>query len=89
MPDIPDDKCPRCGKTVIVSGNVMRKGAFRPSSVKTFSLSLQTPELWMQGDACACASCGLIWMQIDQESLVSKLKDLGTAEIKSELETIE
>ena len=43
----------------------------------------------MQGEACACAACGLIWMQLDHEGLVNKLKDLGTADIVSELESLE
>ena len=80
-----EEKCPRCGKDLVVHGTVGVRGGFRPKELKLFSLSFQIPRVTVPTGFAACAACGLLWGQIDAASLRQKLHDLGNDEIKKHL----
>jgi hypothetical protein len=63
------EKCPRCGKELVVHGSCHRRSWFRPEGLKLFSLSFQFPEVPMSTQASACAACGLVWSELDAETL--------------------
>lgn len=79
------EHCPRCGKSLVVHGSMFRRGSFRPEGLKLLSLSFQIPEVPIPAKASACASCGLVWCELDAALLRQKLHDLGNEEIKQRL----
>ena len=79
------EKCPRCGKGLVVHGSCSRRSGFRPEELKLFSLSFQFPEVPVSSQAAACVACGLVWSQLDAETLRQKLRDLGNEEVKRHL----
>jgi hypothetical protein len=78
------EKCPRCGKELVVHGSCLRRW-FRPEGLKLFSLSFQIPQVPISTQTAACAACGLVWSQLDAEALRQKLRDLGNEEVKRHL----
>jgi hypothetical protein len=83
-----DEKCPRCGKALVVHGMFPTGGVrwgFRPEELRLFSLSFQLPEVRVSTAAAACASCGLVWAELDAETLRQKLHDLGNEEVRQRL----
>ena len=82
-----DEQCPRCGKALIVHGSFSTKGrfGFRPEELRLFSLSLQFPEVPLAGRPAACASCGLVWADLDPAKLRQKLHDLGNEDVRRRL----
>ena len=89
-----DEKCPRCGKTLVVHGSIpflrgVRRFGFRPEELRLFSLSLQFPEVPVSSAAAACASCGLVWAELDAATLRQKLHDLGNEEVRQRLGQLE
>ena len=80
-----EERCPRCGKSLVVHGTILRGLRFRPQELRAFSLSLQIPEVPMSPSAVACASCGLIWSELDPMVLRQKLHDLGNEEVRHRL----
>lgn len=86
------EQCPRCGKGLLVHGSFTQRGVrfgFRPEELRFFSLSFQFPEVPLPGTAVACASCGLIWTELDAATLRQKLHDLGNEEVKRRLGLLE
>lgn len=86
------DKCPRCGQELVVHGTFSTRGVrfgFRPEELKLFSLSLQFPEVPVPASALACASCGLVWSELDAATLRQKLHDLGNDEVRQRLGLLE
>jgi hypothetical protein len=79
------EKCPRCGKQLVVNGSIFRRSGFRPEGLKFFSLSFQLPEVPVPNQAAACAACGLVWSELDAATLRQKLHDLGNDEVKQHL----
>jgi hypothetical protein len=81
------ERCPRCGKSLVVHGTILRRvgGGFRPEGLRLFSLSFQIPEVPFSGDAAACAACGMVWSELDAAALRRKLRDLGNEEVKRHL----
>jgi hypothetical protein len=82
------EQCPRCGKALVVHGSYSTRGVrfgFRPEELRLFSLSLQFPEVPVAGAAAACASCGLVWAELDAATLRQKLYDLGNEEVRRRL----
>ena len=79
------EKCPRCGKALVVHGSILKRSGFRPEGLKLFSLSFQFPEVPLPRDAAACAACGLVWSELDAATLRQKLHDLGNEEVKRHL----
>jgi hypothetical protein len=80
--------CPRCGKGLIVHGSFSTRSlklGFRPEELRLFSLSLQFPEVPMPANGMACASCGLVWTELDTATLRQKLHDLGNDEVQKRL----
>ena len=66
------EQCPRCGKALVVHGSFSTRGlrfGFRPEALRLFSLSLQFPEVPVPLAADACASCGLVWSELDAAPL--------------------
>jgi hypothetical protein len=62
---------------------------FRPEELRLFSLSLQFPEVPVAAKSAACASCGLVWSELDAAALRRKLHDLGNAEVRQRLGLVE
>ena len=86
------EKCPRCGKALIVHGSFSTRGVrfgFRPEELRLFSLSLQFPEVPVSSAAVTCASCGLVWAELDPTTLRQKLHDLGNEEVRRRLGLLE
>ena len=82
------ERCPRCGKDLVVHGSYSTRGVrfgFRPEELRPFSLSLQFPEVPVTAKAVACASCGLVWAELDAATLRQKLHDLGNADVRKRL----
>ncbi len=80
------EHCPRCGKGIVVHGSFPTRGArFRPEELRLFSLSFQIPEVSVSGSATACASCGLVWAELDAAKLRQKLHDLGNEDVRCRL----
>ena len=86
------EQCPRCGKALVVHGSYSTRGVrfgFRPEELRLFSLSLQFPEVPVAAKSAACASCGLVWSELDAAALRRKLHDLGNAEVRQRLGLVE
>jgi hypothetical protein len=86
------EKCPRCGQALVVHGSFPGRGlrfGFRPEELRLFSLSLQFPEVPVSSAAAACASCGLVWAELDPTTLRQKLHDLGNEEVRRRLGLLE
>lgn len=86
------EKCPRCGEELVVHGSFSTRGVrfgFRPEELRLFSLSLQFPEVPVAAKSAACASCGLVWSELDAAALRRKLHDLGNAEVRQRLGLVE
>ncbi|MGA2705804.1 MAG: hypothetical protein ABSH35_32575 [Isosphaeraceae bacterium] len=66
-------------------GTISRRSGFRPEGLKLFALSFQLPEVAVPSEAIACATCGLVWCELDAATLREKLGDLGNDEIKEHL----
>jgi hypothetical protein len=84
------EKCPRCGKGLVVHGSFITHGArfgFRPAELRLFALSFQFPEVPVA--AAACASCGLVWAELDPATLKQKLHDLGNEDVRRRLSQLE
>ena len=82
------ERCPRCGKDLVVHGSFSTRGVrfgFRPEELRLFSLSFQFPEVPVTSAAVACASCGLVWAELDPATLHQKLHDLGNEEVRRRL----
>ena len=82
------EQCPRCGKALVVHGSFSTRGlrfGFRPEALRLFSLSLQFPEVPVPLAADACASCGLVWSELDAAPLQQKLRDLGNEDVRQRL----
>jgi hypothetical protein len=82
------EKCPRCGKELVLHGSFSARGVrfgFRPEELRLFTLSLQFPETSVSSAACACASCGLVWSELDAATLRQKLHDLGNEDVRRRL----
>jgi len=87
-----DEKCPRCGQALVVQGSFTRQGlrfGFRPEELRLFALSLQFPEVPVRTKPSACASCGLIWAELDADTLRQKLNDLGNEHVRRRLGLLE
>jgi hypothetical protein len=86
------EQCPRCGKALVVHGSYSTRGVrfgFRPEELRLFSLSLQFPEVPVSATAAACASCELVWAELDAATLRQKLYDLGNEEVRVRLGLLE
>jgi hypothetical protein len=86
------EQCPRCGQALVVQGSFSTRGVrfgFRPEELRLFSLSLQFPEVPVPGAATACASCGLVWTELDPATLRQKLHDLGNEDVRRRLGLLE
>jgi hypothetical protein len=87
------EKCPRCGKTLIVHGSFWSnrgvRFGFRPEELRLFALSFQFPEVPVTSAAVACASCGLVWLELDPAKLREKLHDLGNEDVRQRLGLLE
>jgi hypothetical protein len=86
------ENCPRCGKAIVVHGSFSTRGirfGFRPEELRLFSLSLQFPEVPLSSSAAACASCGLVWAELDVATLRQKLDDLGNDDVRRRLGQLE
>jgi predicted RNA-binding Zn-ribbon protein involved in translation (DUF1610 family) len=86
------EKCPRCGEELVVHGSFSTRAVrfgFRPEELRLFSLSLQFPEVPVAAKAAACASCGLVWSELDPATLRQKLHDLGNAHVRQRLGLLE
>jgi hypothetical protein len=86
------EKCPRCGKALVVHGSFSTQGVrfgFRPKELRLFSLSLQFPEVPVSRTATSCASCGLVWAELDPTTLRQKLHDLGNEDVRQRLDLLE
>jgi hypothetical protein len=79
------EKCPPCGKALVVHGSFFRRPPFRPEGLRLFSLSFQFPEVLVRSEAAACAACGFVWSELDATVLRQKLHDLGNDEVKRHL----
>ena len=87
------EKCPRCGKALVVHGSFVHgsfapqgvRFGFRPKELRLFSLTLQFPEVPVSSAAVACASCGLVWAELDAATLRQKLHDLGNEDVRRRL----
>lgn len=82
------EQCPRCGEALVVHGSFSTRGirfGFRPEELRLFSLSLQFPEAPVSAAAAACASCGLVWAELDAPTLRQKLHDLGNEDVRQRL----
>jgi hypothetical protein len=88
-----DEKCPRCGKELVVHGSFTNRGVrsawFRPEELRLFSLSLQFPDVPVSVKAAACAACGLVWAETDPDLLRKKLNDLGNEHVRQRLGLLE
>ena len=86
------EKCPRCGQALVVHGSLAGRGGrfgFRPEELRLFSLSLQFPEVPVSSASAACASCGVVWAELDPTSLRQKLHDLGNEDVRRRLGLLE
>jgi hypothetical protein len=86
------ERCPRCGKEIVLHGSFSTRGirfGFRPEELRLFSLSLQFPEVPVSSAAAACASCGLVWAELDPAKLRQKLHDLGNEDVRRRLGLLE
>jgi hypothetical protein len=86
------EQCPQCGKALVVHGSFSTRGVrfgFRPEELRLFSLSLQFPEVPVSAAAAACASCGLVWAEMDAATLQQKLHDLGNEDVRKRLGLLE
>ena len=86
------EHCPRCGKALVVHGSYSQRGVrfgFRPEELRLFSLSFQFPEVPLPAAAAACASCGLVWAELDASTLRQKLHDLGNEDVRRRLGLLE
>jgi hypothetical protein len=89
------EQCPRCGKGLVVHGSLpgtrglARQLGFRPEELRFFALSLQFPEVPVSAGAAACASCGLVWTELDAGALRQKLRDLGNEDVQRRLGQLE
>jgi hypothetical protein len=82
------EQCPRCGKALVVHGSFPSRGlrfGFRPKELRLFSLSFQLPEVPVSSAPAACASCGLVWTELDPATLRQKLHDLGNEDVRRRL----
>ena len=86
------EHCPRCGKGLVVVGSLNTAEGwltFRPAELRLFSLSFQFPEVPVSSAAAACASCGLVWAELDAATLRQKLHDLGNEDVRRRLGLLE
>ena len=86
------EQCPRCGKALVVHGSFPTRGVrfgFRPEELRLFSLSFQFPEVPVSSAAVACASCGLVWAELDAAAHRQKLHDLGNEDVRRRLGLLE
>ena len=86
------EQCPRCGKAMVVHGSFFPRGlrfGFKAEELRLFSLSLQFPEVPISSTAVACASCGLVWAELDAATLRQKLYDLGNEDVRRRLNLTE
>jgi hypothetical protein len=91
------EHCPRCGKGLVVVGSLNTAEGwltFRPAELRLFSLSFQFPEVSVtnpaaEGSAAACASCGMVWAELDAATLRQKLHDLGNEDVRRRLSQLE
>jgi hypothetical protein len=86
------EKRPRCGQALVVHGSFYAprvRFGFRPEELRLFSLSLQFPEVPLPRAAVACASCGLVWAELDTATLRQKLHDLGNEDVQRRLSMTE
>ncbi len=86
------EDCPRCHKGIVVHGSFSKRGVrfgFRPEELRLFSLSFQFPEAPISSSAAACASCGLVWTELDPATLRQKLHDLGNEDVRHRLVQLE
>jgi hypothetical protein len=86
------EKCPRCGKELVVHGSYSTRAVrfgFRPEELRLFSLSFQFPEVPLPSKGAACASCGLCWTELDAGTLRQKLHDLGNDDVRRRLGLID
>lgn len=87
-----EEHCPRCGKGLVMHGSFSNRGVrfgFRPEELRLFSLSFQFPEVPVSIAAAACASCGLVWAELDATKLRQKLHDLGNEDVRRRLSQLE
>jgi hypothetical protein len=86
-------KLSSCAWVVLGPGGPVRDRGrgfgFRPQELPLFSLSLQFPELPVSSAAVACATCGLVWAELDAATLRQKLHDLGNEDVRRRLSLIE
>jgi hypothetical protein len=87
MPKAGDEQCPRCGNALVVHGSFSTTGrfGFRPEELRLFSLSIQFPEVSLTTRPAACAACGLVWAELDPDTLRQKLVDRGNEHVKRRL----
>ena len=86
------EHCPRCHKGIVLHGSFFGRGVrfgFRPEELRLFSLSLQFPEAPIASSAAACASCGLVWGELDPATLRQKLHELGNEDVRKRLGQLE
>jgi len=82
-----DERCPRCGKELLIQGSFETRGwvGVQPKELRPFSLSLQFSEVSLCSEPTACASCGLVWAELDPSQLRLKLDDLGNDDVRRRL----
>jgi hypothetical protein len=76
---------------MVVHGTFSTTGrlGFRPEELRLFSLSFQVPEVGLSVKPAACAGCGLVWAELDPDTLRQKLVDLGNEHVKLRLGLVE
>lgn len=87
MVEVDGERCPRCGGELVIHGSFQTRGrfGFRPEELRLFSLSLQFAEVPLTAAPAACASCGLLWAELDPSRLRQKLDDLGNDDVRRRL----
>jgi hypothetical protein len=77
-----------CARVVADPGGPVRFG-IRPEELRLFYLNLQFPEVPVSSAVVACASCGLVWAELDAATLPQKLHDLGNEDVRRRLSLTE
>ena len=82
-----DASCPRCGSRRIVLGELTRGrtiGPAEPFNFRAFAARLSALRVGtrIQPAMAACAHCGLLWTQLNVDSLLTHLERFPSDEVR-------
>ena len=88
--------CPRCNSGYVTEGKFLgergKAYAFLPSGLRFWALRIKSAPLPNPGplsaNAYGCASCGLVWSEVDPARIRAVLRETGTEKTRAAFEGI-